>query len=91
MQAVVDLVDPVEGDALVSKTLVERLRGAPQRIGGYLTETSKQCITHCQIAFPASPPGVCPALSFRWRIPEPRDRWLHGDARVRQVRATKMA
>jgi chromosome segregation ATPase len=47
-QAVVDLVDPFEEGALASKTLVERLRGAPQRIASYLAEASKQCIAHVQ-------------------------------------------
>jgi len=46
---------------------------------------------NCRIAIPASPPGVYPAVSFRWRISEPRDRWLRGDARVRQVRTAKVA
>ena len=45
-QDAVDLVDPVEGGTSTSKTLVERLRGAPQRVAGYLTETSKQCVAH---------------------------------------------
>ena len=40
-QDVVDLVDPVEESALTSKTLAERLRGAPQRTASYLTENSK--------------------------------------------------
>ena len=45
-QAVVDLVDPVEESSLTSKTLAERLCGAPQRIADYLTEKSKGYIAH---------------------------------------------
>jgi len=40
-QAVVDLVDSVEEGASSSKTLVERLREAPQKFTGYLIESSK--------------------------------------------------
>ena len=44
-----------------------------------------------RIAIPTSPPGVCLAVCFKWRILEPRNQWLRGDVRVRQVRAAKVA
>ena len=40
------MVDPVEEGAIKGKTLVERQHEAPQKIVGYLTETSKQYIMH---------------------------------------------
>ena len=46
VQAMVAMVDPVEEGSIEGKTLVERLREAPQRIAHYLTETSKDYIAH---------------------------------------------
>jgi len=45
-QAIMDMVDLVEEGASTSKTLVEHIHEAPQRIANYLTETSKQYVAH---------------------------------------------
>ena len=45
-QAVVDMVDPVGDGAAGEKSLMERLREAPQKISSYLSETSKQYMAH---------------------------------------------
>ena len=46
VQAVVDMVDPIEGGEAGGKSLVERLREAPQKITGFLSETSRQYAAH---------------------------------------------
>jgi len=43
-QALVDAIDPVEEGLFSSKTLVECFREAPQKLAGYLTESSKQYV-----------------------------------------------
>ena len=45
-QTVVDMVDPVEDSGAGDKALAERLREAPQKITGFLFETSKQYVVH---------------------------------------------
>ena len=45
-QAVVDMVDPVEDGGAGDRSLVERFREAPQKIAGFLSETSKQYMAH---------------------------------------------
>ena len=45
-QAIADMVDPPEEGAEVSKTLVERLREAPQKIVGFLSDNAKLYIAH---------------------------------------------
>ena len=45
-QLVVDMVDLVEDGAAGERSLVERLCEAPQKIAGYLSETSKQYMAH---------------------------------------------
>ena len=46
VQAVADMVDPPEEGTKVSKTLVERLQEAPQKIVGYLSDNAKLYIAH---------------------------------------------
>ena len=45
-QAIADMVDPLEEGAKVSKTLVERLREAPRKIVGFLSDNAKLYIAH---------------------------------------------
>lgn len=45
-QAVIDMVDPPEEGIAQSKTLLERLQGAPQKIIKYLSDTSRQYVSH---------------------------------------------
>ena len=45
-QVVVDMVDLVKDGAVASKTLVERLCEAPQKISSYLSEITKQYVEH---------------------------------------------
>ena len=45
-QAVVDMVDPPEGSVEEGRTLLERLQAAPQRITNYLSETTRQYVSH---------------------------------------------
>ena len=40
------MVDPQEGEALSSKSLVERLEEAPRKIVDYLSTTSKNYLSH---------------------------------------------
>jgi len=45
-QAVVDMVDPPKEGTVQDKTLLERLQGAPQKIVKYLSDTSRQYVSH---------------------------------------------
>jgi len=45
-QAVVDMVDPSDGDASAGRQLLDRLREAPQKIAGYISEVTKSYLTH---------------------------------------------
>ena len=45
-QVIVDMVDPLEEGAEQTKTLLERLQGAPQKIIKYLSDTSRQYVSH---------------------------------------------
>jgi len=45
-QAVVDMVDPPEEGTEQVKTLLERLRGAPQKIVKYLSDNTRQYVSH---------------------------------------------
>jgi hypothetical protein len=45
-RVVVDMVEPPEEGAIENMTQLERLRGAPQRISSYLSETTKSYVTH---------------------------------------------
>ena len=45
-QAIVDMVDPQEGEASSSRCLVERLEGAPRKIIDFTTATSKNYLSH---------------------------------------------
>ena len=45
-QAIVDVVDPQEGEASSSRSLVERLEGAPRKIIDFTTATSKNYLSH---------------------------------------------
>ena len=45
-QAVIDMVDPTEEGDVQGKTLLERLQGAPQKIIKYLSDTSRQYVSH---------------------------------------------
>jgi len=61
-QALVDAIDPVEEGLLSSKTLVERFREAPQKLAGYLTESSKQYVAQVLGLFNSYRPGEKIAL-----------------------------
>ena len=45
-QAIIDMVDPPEEEAAQGKILLERLQGAPQKIVKYLSDTSRQYVSH---------------------------------------------
>jgi hypothetical protein len=45
-QVVVDVVDPLEEGVDISKTLLEHLREAPQKIPWYISETTKTDVAH---------------------------------------------
>ena len=45
-QAIVDMVDPQEGEASSSRSLVERLEEAPRKIIDFMTTTSKNYLSH---------------------------------------------
>jgi len=45
-QAIIDMVDPSEEGAVQDKTLLENLQGAPQKIVKYLSNTSRQYVSH---------------------------------------------
>ena len=45
-QAVVDMVDPPEEGTKITKTLVERLQEAPQKIVGYLADNTNLYVVH---------------------------------------------
>lgn len=45
-RVVVDIVEPPEEGAIDNRTLLEHLRGAPQRISSYLLEITKSYVTH---------------------------------------------
>jgi predicted LPLAT superfamily acyltransferase len=45
-QVVVDMVDPPEDGVINERTLLERHRDAPQKISGYISETTKTYIVH---------------------------------------------
>ena len=45
-QAIVDMVDPQEGEASSSRSLVEHLEGAPRKIIDFMTATSKNYLSH---------------------------------------------
>jgi len=44
-QLVMDMVDPVEGDATESAISLERLREFSQKLAAYITETTKPSVT----------------------------------------------
>jgi len=44
-QLVMDMVDPVEGDATESAVSLERLREFSQKLAAYVTETTKPFVT----------------------------------------------
>jgi hypothetical protein len=46
MQVVVDTVDPLEEGVISKKTLLEQLHEAPQKISGYISETTKTYVAH---------------------------------------------
>ena len=56
-QAVVDTVDPVE-EGTDPRPLLERLWDVPQRIAGYLSETSKQYMEHVLVLVKSYWPGA---------------------------------
>jgi hypothetical protein len=43
---VVDMVDPPDEGVVSDKMLIERLREAPQKIIGYISETTKTYVAH---------------------------------------------
>jgi len=45
-QAVVDMVDPPKESTQVDKTLLEQLQGAPQNIMRYLSDTTREYVSH---------------------------------------------
>jgi hypothetical protein len=45
-QVVVDMVDPLEEGVINERTLLERLREAPQKISGYSSKTTKTYVAH---------------------------------------------
>ena len=45
-QVLADMIDPPEGGLETTKTLVERLREAPQKIASYLSENTRQYVVH---------------------------------------------
>ena len=45
-QAIVDMVDPQEGEVSSSRFLVERLEEAPRKIIDFMTATSKNYLSH---------------------------------------------
>ena len=45
-QAIVDMVDPQEGEASSSKSLVERLKETPRKIIDFMMATSKNYLSH---------------------------------------------
>jgi hypothetical protein len=45
-QAIVDMVEPHEGAASSSRSLVERLEEAPRKIIDFMTATSKNYLSH---------------------------------------------
>jgi hypothetical protein len=45
-QIVVDMVDPPEEGVVKERTLLERLCEAPQKISGYISETTKTYVVH---------------------------------------------
>ena len=53
--------------------IIVQLEGWPDKLFDPL-EKAPILLEACRIAFLASPSEVCPAVSFRLRIPEPRDR-----------------
>jgi hypothetical protein len=46
VQVIVDVVDPPEEGIDISKTLLQHLREAPQKITGYISETTKTYVAH---------------------------------------------
>jgi len=45
-QAIVDMVDPQDGEASSSRSLVERLEEAPRKIIDFMTAASKNYLSH---------------------------------------------
>jgi hypothetical protein len=45
-QALMDMMDPLEGGEASSRPLLERLRGAPQKVVKFLSEAPVACVSH---------------------------------------------
>lgn len=45
-QVIVDMVDPPEEGVAETRSLLERLCGAPQKISGYITRTTRTFVQH---------------------------------------------